>query len=204
MSDLQQEFEETIEFFDSGDPAKLLQKHAGKAVLLIVDPQRQYCDPKKGWGNEETDAIAGQIQTLASKFREANIPIYVSYYSPDPKNEEERKHDYSFHRFAPSTEDTLVAKTTNSAFGSGGLENILKKNKKELLLMCGFNQAACLAETAKGARRKGLEVFLLQDLAGNDDENAPFREITLLNMERLDVFMTTSDAVLKHLHTPKP
>jgi len=171
--------------------------------LLVVDVQKEYCDPE-AWqrrGSKETEVVSERIQSLVPEFRKASVPVYAVYFSlqgAKPASE------VDFYKFMPDDKDTLIAKSTNSAFKSSNIKEILEKEHKKLLLICGFNQAACVRETVLDARKAGFEVCLLDDLAGNDRLTSYYRDKAAQEMLRAGVVFASSEQVLKQLHAPQP
>jgi nicotinamidase-related amidase len=155
-----------------------LQKLAGdpdKIALLVIDVQRRYCDPSLKRGNEATHKAAGKIAELAPVFREAGVDVYCVYTSPEitghfNQNTAEETAQFDFYRFTPDYDnDTLIPKTSQSAFQSGNLKNVLCDRGKSQLLVCGVNLSACVFDTVMDARDHAFQVTILRDLTADDD-----------------------------------
>ena len=147
-----------------------LSANPDQVALLVIDVQHEFCDPADERGNKETEEVAGKIQTAVPEFRKAGIDVYAIYFdnttSKDPK-------DVDFYKFRPEDGDTLVAKTTDSAFSSSNIDMLLKRRGYKHLLVCGFNMASCVRRTIIAAHNHGYRVTLLEDLTGNDNLNGP-------------------------------
>lgn len=169
-------------------------------ALVIIDVQRQFCDPSNKRGNAQTDEIAGKIASIVPAFRAAGIPVYAVYYS-DPETQSPGSPDWF--KFEPANSDILVPKTNTSAFGSSSLDTLLRQNHHRHLLVCGFNLNACITRTIAGALQRNYDVTLLQDLAGNDSSNTddPQRYITALRNEGARII--TSEEELRKLAARK-
>ena len=171
--------------------ASLASDHEGNVALVIIDVQRQICDPEER-GTDETVAIAKRIRSIVPAFRAAAVPVYAVYSNAI--------HEHDFFKFIPAESDTLVIKNYDSAFKATKLKELLEQEGKKLLLVCGFNRAACVMTSVVDARKTGFDVCLLKDLTGNDCWNAEadnnFAEQTL---KYSGAVMTTSQDVLKHL-----
>lgn len=136
-------------------------------ALLVIDVQKAYCSPWRGRGNLETHRVSKRIRKLVPEFRKAGIPVYVIYYSEEPK----APNKIGFYKFQPSDTDVLIAKDKNSAFQGSDIKNILQRDGRRQLLTCGFNLNACVCSTVIDAVAEGFDVRLLRDLTGNDNEN---------------------------------
>ena len=199
--DLAEQIGRTREFLKQENLSKLILKYEGEIALLVVDVQKEFCDPQDPHrrGTPETVKVSERIQSLVPAFRDANIPVYAVYYSADG---EKPADEIDFFKFTPEEGDTLVAKSTDSAFRSGNLKDLLTQRNHGLLLACGFNQAACLKETVIDARYAGFEVCLLEDLVGNDRGCAMFEKLcdaAARDMEFEGAVPATSKDVLKYL-----
>jgi nicotinamidase-related amidase len=202
MTDLKKQIEKTSAFFEQDNLAKQILKYKGEVALLIIDVQKQFCDPETGRGNAETVEISERIQSLAPQFRKAGIPVYAVYYSW----QKEKASEIDFYKFTPERGDKLVVKNDTSAFAGGNIKRRLKKDKRKLLLACGFNLSACVLRTVVDAREAGFDVCLLRDLSGNDARNEHLdTKDNIQEMIENGITITKSAKVLKLLKTtPAP
>ena len=137
-------------------------------AVIVIDTQRQFCDPKSGRGSEETKATAERIQSILPAFREAGIPVYFVAFVP-PGQSMSRFSPYGFYGAEPDrARDTVLTKTSESAFQQTRLADILRKNGHENLLLVGFNKSSCVAATAADASRNGFKPRILKDLCADD------------------------------------
>lgn len=170
MKNLKAQLEKVSAFMQPESLAQQNLRYDGEVALLVIDVQDTFCNPNRDRGTAATEEIATRIQSVSPAFREAGIPVYAIYFSYDkPKNPA----DIDFYKFTPVANDTLVRKTSDSAFDGSDIEQTLKKDGRKLLLTCGFNLNACVVDTVMDARRLGFEVCLLEDLTGNDAKNDP-------------------------------
>lgn len=157
--------QQTINY--TAPPGEILLPTAHNLALLVIDVQKEFCDPAGERGNKETADVAERIRNIVPAFRAANIPTYAIYFSCAPKGPSE----IDFYKFTPDPHDQLIAKNKNSAFEGSTIKTILKTDKRKTLLVCGFNLNACIYSTVVDARRNGFDVCLLRDLVGNDKYN---------------------------------
>lgn len=159
------------EFFKPENLAKQKIKYEGEIGLLVIDAQIKFCDPEGKRGNQETKRISERIQSLMSEFRKINILIYAVYFSREEIEDPEK---IDFYQFKPDLEDKLIRKTADSAFRGSSIKEVLKEDKKKLLLACGFNASACVRSTVLDAKESGFDVCVLEDLTGNDQWNGKY------------------------------
>ena len=201
MSDLRQQLDKVFTFFKPENLAAQTIKYEGEVALLVIDVQKEYCDPQGSRGTAETAEISKRIQSLAPEFRKAGIPVYAVYFS---RKEKKDASEIDFYEFTPQPDDVLVAKNRNSAFEGSNIKELLEKDKKKLLLICGFNLNACVRSTVLDARKAGFEVCLLRDLTGNDNNNSSrWAEDHLADMRDKGVTIEQSEKVLELVHAKK-
>jgi nicotinamidase-related amidase len=167
MTSFKEQLEKVSDFFKPENLAGKKIKYKGEVALLVIDVQKQFCDPKGERGNNQTRKISERIESLSSEFRKAGIPVYAVYFS----YRELPISEIDFYKFTPQPDDKLVAKYMDSAFSGSDIKKTLKKDKRKLLLTCGFNLSACVMSTVLDARKAGFDVCLLRDLSGNDKKN---------------------------------
>lgn len=173
-----------------------VDKIPGDTALLVIDVQKEFCDPKKKRGTMETDRIAKRIQSIIPAFREAGIPAYVIYFRKKNIFSKFRKID--FHHFSPEPSDMLVAKDKDSAFEGSNIGELLKQHRRTKILACGFNLNACVYQTVRDAIRQGFDVSVLEDLVGNDKKNpASVTSDYIRRMKMMEIDFRSSAEALK-------
>lgn len=174
-----------------------VDKIPGDTALLVIDVQKEFCDPRKKRGNQETDRIAKRIQSVIPAFRKASIPTYVIYFKGD-NDVLAKLGRIDFHHFTPDPADMLIAKNRDSAFQGSPIGDILKRHNRTKILTCGFNLNACVYETVIDACKNGFEVSVLEDLVGNDNRNgSAYTPKYVRNMKNLGVMFSSSDEALR-------
>jgi nicotinamidase-related amidase len=202
MSDFLQRLKKAFTFFEPDNLARQPVKYEGEVALLVIDVQEKFCKPRGifGRGNSETKEISKRIKSIVPEFRKAGIPVYAIYFG----DEEKKASQIDFYEFAPHPDDVLVAKNDDSAFQGSNIREILKNDKRKLLLTCGFNLNACVKSTVMDALDEGFDVCLLKDLAGNDNENdASGAEEHLTDMRDKGVTIEESGKILELIRTQK-
>lgn len=135
----------------------------GDLALLVIDVQQRYCDCKTSYcATAQTDERAGLIQSIVPEFRKAGVPVYAVHFSMEDEVSD-------FYKFKPEPEDTLVRKSTMSAFKSGSAKQVLKEDDRKVLIVCGVYTSQCVKNTVLDAVFWGYKVCLLEDMTADYD-----------------------------------
>lgn len=173
---------------------KAFNKRA-RCLFVTIDVQKGFCDPhfNPERGTHKTDAIAKEI----SQFHQALSPLNLetAHVFTDLNEEGYRSAFGGFHHLTPHTNDTLAYKFSDAALphpyekchalDAGNLYPHLKKNKKRNLFLAGFNLGACVEDTARAALALGYNVFILEDLCGNDAPNERHSSLATFKQEMI-------------------
>lgn len=165
---------------------------------MIIDTQVRYCDPSGKRGNSQTYSTARKIAELTPEFCKAGIPIYAIYFN---HANFQCREDVDFYQFKSAKQDLVIGKESDSAFRECDLEDILNRDGRKRLLVCGFNLSACVYKTVMDAlkERRPYEVCLLTDLTGNDNTNDQGTGVAKLrDMRNREAVIAKSDQVLRH------
>lgn len=169
-------------------------------ALLLIDVQKEFCDPKKSRGNQQTEQVTTHIADVLPAFRKAGVKTYAIYFSQKAK----RPSKIDFYKFTPEAGDTIIRKDSDSAFWGSNIDDVLKKDGKKTLLTAGFNLNACVYRTVMDARREGYDVCVITDMTGNDNLNIQSHASEFIEiMKSQGVRFATSDEVLKDIRTRK-
>lgn len=159
----------------SGDVPDLPFNHvAGRAAVLLIDPQVYFCDPARR-GTAETAAVAKKIQQAMWDFRHAGIPVYV-VRTMRPFNAASLPQDHAFYHFTAAPGDKIFDKFTDSAFPDmnrmpNDLTQELRRNNVTQLLIAGFNYSGCVKKTAMNALHHGFFPVVMKSLCADDKTN---------------------------------
>lgn len=200
MSNLKDQLARVLPFFRPENLAEQAIRYEGEVALLVIDVQKEFCDPSKKRGNQQTEVIAKRIRALVPQFRQASVPVYAIYFDWSAKKKKKEASEVDFYEFQPEPEDVLVGKDRDSAFTGSDIEKILRKDGRKSLLVCGFNVSACVRDTVMDAREKGFDVTLLEDLAGNDNLNPRTPDAALKEMRQAGIEITQSETVLRQVN----
>jgi len=135
-----------------------------EAALLVIDLQKAIDHPS--WGERNNPAAEQNIAALLGAWRRTQRPIYhirhdsvepASHYRPgQPGND-----------FKPEAQpfagETIISKTTNSAFIGTGLEARLRAANQTLLVVTGVVTNNSVEATVRMAGNLGFETYLVED-----------------------------------------
>lgn len=166
----------------------------GRVAHASVDFQTQYCDPQSSYYKYHfpTDMLYLILQPLqhaarlTQKFRTAtqdmthNILVSHAFISRSVNMViSEKTALESFYEVTPEKKDLLIAKKYKSAFYQTILDQHLKTNKLDTLLLSGLVSSDCILSTAYDGLKKGYDVILLDglvvDINPEDHDNAMSR-----------------------------
>ncbi len=164
-----------------------------RAALLVVDAQQQFCDPVWGRGSLTTLETCRRIRDLAPAFRNAGLPVMGVYFTNEGDTPRER---IDYFKFRPAAEDTVLQKTTTSAFASGPTAKHIEDAGYRHLYMCGFNFSACLKATATQAAERGYDVTILRDLSANNTFALKPEDVAADEMRRAGIRFATATDIL--------
>lgn len=159
-----------------------------KVALLIIDMQRgcrEVTTCKLAFDNS-----VEYINEISQYFRRKNYPVVIikDVEVGSPESEEFECVD----DLVISDKDLVIHKQHCNSFWETELDNVLKAEGVDGIIVSGFAAEHCVLFTYNGARERGYKVFLLQNgIAGLDEEE--IRRIQLLrpvvNYEALEYFL---------------
>ncbi len=141
-------------------------------ALLLIDIQEgiknsDYYGSERNNPNAETHAAL-----LLSYFRDNALPVYhIKHNStfPDSPLYPGKPGNLIQAAFQPLDNEPLFEKTVNSAFIGTGLEERLRHDGIDTLLMVGLTTDHCISTTARMAANLGFEVILASDAMATFD-----------------------------------
>ena len=160
-------------------------------ALLLIDIQDGI-----GWEGRNNPAAEQQAARLLAAWREAGRPvIHVRHLSTEPESllrpelpgsaikEEVR---------ARSTGEPVVEKQVNSAFIGTGLEERLREQGIERVVIAGLTSDHCVSATARMAGDLGFDVYVVADATatfartGPDGEHLPAEQVHAVSLATLE------------------
>lgn len=179
------------------------------AVLLIIDVQKGFKDPV--WGTRNNPQAEVNIQRLLHLWRETKRPIYhVQHLSKRPNSP--LREDYTGSEIQdivkPLPNEPLIQKNVNSAFIGTDLEERLRNNGYETLIIVGLTTDHCVSTTTRMAANLGFKPYLISDATATFDRVGPdgkhytaeeIHEINLVSLNNEFATVIDTDTVIKHL-----
>jgi nicotinamidase-related amidase len=175
-------------------------------ALLVIDVQRAFDEP--GWAERTNPDAEKRISELLAAWRDTGAPlVHVRHESDSP--------DGRFHRGTPGYEfkpeavplpgEPVVEKRTNSAFVNTGLEERLRADGTEKVVVAGLTTDHCCSTTARSASDLGFETWFVADATatharrGFDAETMHRTALASLDGEFAEI-MSTTDAIERLRH----
>jgi nicotinamidase-related amidase len=175
-------------------------------TLLVIDVQCAFDEP--GWAERNNPDAEKRVSELLAAWRDAAAPlVHVRHESESPAGR--------FHRGTPGFEfkpeaeplqgEPVVDKRTNSAFVNTGLEEGLRADGAEQVVVAGLTTDHCCSTTARSASDLGFETWFVADAtatharAGFDAETMHRTALASLDGEFAQI-VTTADAIERLRH----
>lgn len=134
-----------------------------KKALLIIDVQNGMF--QEGNVVYKGETLLQQLNLLLTQARSTNTPIfYVQHNAPAGKPLEYGEIGWEIHTaITPQAEDIIIHKTTPDSFFNTSLDEKLKKQGIEHLIIAGIQTEACVDTTCRRAFSMGYKVTLVSD-----------------------------------------
>ena len=133
-----------------------------KAALLSIDVQKGFDDPV--WGIRNNPDAEAKIALLISAWRKKRLPvIHIQHCSlePDSPLRSESPGNEFKDETKPLPGEKVFAKSVNSAFIGTTLEEHLRDNHIESLVIAGLTTDHCISTTTRMAGNLGFDVTLI-------------------------------------------
>jgi nicotinamidase-related amidase len=164
-----------------------------EAALIVIDVQKAIDHPS--WGERNNPDAEQNLAVLIGAWRSTRRPIYHirhdstepdSHYRPgQPGNEFKPEAQ-------PLAHETILVKTTNSAFIGTGLEGSLSAANLRILVVTGVITNNSVEATVRMAGNLGFETYLVEDACftfGRKDWKGRWRtaeEVHSMSLANLD------------------
>nr|WP_269151527.1 cysteine hydrolase family protein [Sutcliffiella horikoshii] len=135
-----------------------------KPVLLVVDVQRGFDDP--AWGDRNNPEAETKMLELMRIWRNKDFPIiHVQHVSQDPNSKLHPSNSgFAFKKgFEPLEEEYFIRKKVNSCFIGTELDNYLKNNGYQTLIVIGLTSNHCISTTVRMAGNLGYRTYVCDD-----------------------------------------
>ena len=143
-------------------------------ALLVIDVQRGMDDPQCGSRNKPE--AEQQIGAMLAAWRRARWPIiHVQHMSegPDSPLRPEAPGNAFKPEAMPHDGEPVFRKTVNSGFIGTGLEDHLRREGIESLVIAGMTTDHCVSTTARMADNLGFDVVVVEDATATFERTGP-------------------------------
>lgn len=144
------------------------------AALLVIDVQKGFDSP--GWGGRNNASAEDVVAELLEAWRSADWPvIHAQHVSVEPGSALGPGQDGVEIKpeAAPMKGEPVFQKSVNSAFIGTGLEEHLRSEGIESLVMVGLTTNHCVSTTARMAGNLGFRTFVVADATATFDRRGP-------------------------------
>jgi nicotinamidase-related amidase len=144
-----------------------------KAVLIIIDVQKGFDSPY--WGARNNPQAEKNISKLLKFWRETSRPIvHVRHMSVEPNSP--LRPGQSGNEFKdevlPIKGEHVEEKTVNSAFIGTGLEQYLRKNNFDTVVIAGLTTDHCVSTSTRMAGNLGFKTYVVADATATFDRTS--------------------------------
>jgi nicotinamidase-related amidase len=161
-----------------------MQGLSSNSVLLIIDVQKGFDLPV--WGVRNNPDAESNIVSLLDFWRKNSRPVvHVRHMSTEPNSP--LKPGQSGNEFkkevAPIAGEHVEEKNVNSAFIGTGLEQYLRKNSFNTIVIVGLTTDHCVSTTTRMAGNLGFTTYIVADATatfnrtGINGENYPAENV---------------------------
>jgi nicotinamidase-related amidase len=133
-----------------------------KTAFLIIDIQRALCTgPDAAF---DIDRVVDRINETADDARSAGVPVLIIQHE---EREGALQHGAPgwqlYERLKVQPEDIRLRKTATDSFHRTQLDELLRSQGVDKLIICGLQSEFCIDSTARGALARGYGVILISD-----------------------------------------
>ncbi len=182
---------------------------AGRSALLIIDMQDFFLDSSSHAFVESAEFIISKINELADLFFKIGQPVITTRHINNEQNAgmmnkwwadmitEDNPHS-AIHKDFQYDEAIVLKKSQYDAFHNSELDEILKKNNIEQLIVTGVLTHLCCETTARAGFVKGYEIFFPVD--GSADYDETFHSSTLYNLSHGFAHLVLIDEIFSQIN----
>ncbi|QTD42075.1 cysteine hydrolase family protein [Sporosarcina sp. Te-1] len=149
-----------------------------KRALLIIDVQMAFHHEK--WGKRNNEDAEDNIRKLLIHWREKGwTVIHVQHTSDNPDSLfYPQQEGFAFKKIIePIKDEPIISKKVNSSFIGTNLEEFLKQNGIETVVITGLTTPHCVATTTRMSGNLGFDTYLVSDATaafGLKDHNGTY------------------------------
>ncbi|MFH1560205.1 MAG: cysteine hydrolase [Chloroflexota bacterium] len=153
--------------------AEQLSIDSGKTAVLIMDYQNRQLS---GFSEEFQKEILRKANEVLAEARHKDIPvIYVEVVRGERTPESE-----IHHAITPKSGETVLTKSRAGPFSTTNLDEVLKKQDIETLVLMGISTSGCVLSTVRWGTDIDYKLVVLSDCCADRDD-----EVQRVLMEKL-------------------
>lgn len=144
----------------------------GRTALIIIDVQDGFDDPQ--WGQRNNPDAEINIARLLADWRTKGRPVYHVQHmstSPDSPLRPDQPGNAIKRMVAPQGAEPIIQKTVNSAFIGTDLEDRLREDGIQSVVIVGLTTNHCVSTTARMAGNLGFTTFVVDDATATYDKS---------------------------------
>ncbi|MCY8233951.1 cysteine hydrolase family protein [Priestia endophytica] len=177
-------------------------------ALIIIDVQKAFEDEK--WGPRNNLHAEDNIKLLLKAWRKREYPIvHIQHLSDNDQSIFHPSKQSSAFKdsVVPVRDETILKKKVNSAFIGTGLEEHLKENNIQKVVIVGLTTPHCVSTTTRMSGNLGFETYLVSDataafaIKGADNTYYSAEQIHNVSLATLDnefaKVLTTEEVIQK-------
>ena len=146
----------------------------GRFALVVIDVQKKFSESTEGL-REGTPGMIRTVNDAIGLFHFTGNPIiYAKYTGPmyDGHPTCEGGDDFTDGLIPPEANDRIVCKDHMNAFSESDLEDVLKEEGCDSVLLAGMVSQCCVIATYFGAFDRGFSSYILEGgTAATDPDN---------------------------------
>jgi len=180
------------------------------AALLVIDVQKAFDDP--AWGPRNNRSAEANIASLIKFWRKKQGKVIHIHHSASDEIKESRFHPSNIGHETkdegqPNSGEAIFKKIVNSAFIGTQLEQYLRENNIDKLVVVGLTTDHCVSTSVRMAANLGFEVTLISDATATFDRELngihytanQIHNIQLASLNNEFCQLKTTDMVLRSL-----
>lgn len=190
-------------------PDRSIKINPGKCALLVIDMQKYFVDPASHSFIPSMPAIVPNIKLLQNACLKNNLKAIQTKHSNNKENagamlrwwKDILDESNSLNEILPELHHAkikIITKTQYDAFWKTDLEQELKMNGIEQLIISGVMTHLCCETTARSAFIRGFDVFFAIDATAT--YNRDFQQATVLNLAHGFAVPMLTDEIIDALY----
>ncbi|MFI8708912.1 cysteine hydrolase family protein [Bacillus sp. NPDC077411] len=176
------------------------------AALIIIDVQKAFDHEK--WGKRNNLEAEQNIESLLKIWRKKKYPvIHIQHLSDNIHSIMHPSHEGSKFKdmVKPIEDEVIIQKKVNSAFIGTNLEEYLRSNGIEKVVIVGLTTPHCVSTTTRMSGNLGFDTYLISDataafgMKGTNDIYYSAEEIHAISLatlhEEFATILTTKEMI---------